>query len=209
MGGLVGIQLLISFGYLLMVDSLESNGVIQGGTGIFSSTFMLITMILCFSLLIIGTCCCQPMLRKSPHNLIFLFVFTALFSHLISTVAFRYDMKTLLSAAGATSILVCCTAGLVAFTKIDFSKMLMWIIPISLGWVLVLLFMSILGLSMDKMVYAGIGTTIFTIWLAVDLKMMMGGGRYQYSEDDFVMASLNIYLDIVQIFLYMLNFFDN
>ena len=64
-------------------------------------------------------------------------------------------------------------------------------------------------LKMKVAVYSGIGMTIFIIFLAIDLQMIMGGGKYEYSEEDYVLAAINIYLDVINIFLYVLQAFGS
>ena len=47
----------------------------------------------------------------------------------------------------------------------------------------------------------------FTLYLAFDTKMIMGGGRFELSPDDYIEAVVQLYVDIVQIFLYLLQLF--
>jgi len=55
--------------------------------------------------------------------------------------------------------------------------------------------------------YCGVGVVIFTVYLAYDTKMIMGGGRMELSPDDWILAVVQLYVDIVQIFLYLLQLF--
>lgn len=79
-----------------------------------------------------------------------------------------------------------------------------------------------------KLVYASFGALLFCIYLVYDTQMMMGelslkhfdehvprtlnfkfsitGGNHKYSisPEDYVFAALNLYLDIVNIFMYVL-----
>ena len=57
-------------------------------------------------------------------------------------------------------------------------------------------------------VYAGIGVLLFSAFLVYDTQLMMGGGHKQsFSVDDYVFAAIMIYLDIINIFLYLLALF--
>lgn len=115
-------------------------------------------------------------------------------------------MQTIIASMGATAGIVLIVAGLIAFTNFDFSKLLPIISIVLLGWVITIIITRIIGVSWNQTLIGVIGVTIFTVYLAVDLKMMLGGGRYQYGEDEYVLAALNIFLDIINIFLYMLRF---
>ena len=57
-----------------------------------------------------------------------------------------------------------------------------------------------------KMIGIGIGgALIFSCYLVYDTQLMMGGGHaYSLSPEEYVFAALNIYLDIVNIFLCIL-----
>lgn len=55
------------------------------------------------------------------------------------------------------------------------------------------------------LVYASLGALIFSIYLIYDTQMMMGGKhKYSISPEEYVFASLSLYMDIVNIFIYIL-----
>jgi hypothetical protein len=49
-----------------------------------------------------------------------------------------------------------------------------------------------------------ISAILFTAYLIYDLQLLMGGRKYEISPDEYIAASISIYLDIVQIFLNIL-----
>ena len=49
-----------------------------------------------------------------------------------------------------------------------------------------------------------ISAILFTAFLIYDLQLLMGGGARELSPDEYIFAAVNIYLDIVQIFLNIL-----
>lgn len=56
-----------------------------------------------------------------------------------------------------------------------------------------------------NLVYACLGALLFSAYLVYDTQLMMGGKhKYSISPEEYVFAALNLYLDIVQIFLYIL-----
>lgn len=55
------------------------------------------------------------------------------------------------------------------------------------------------------MVYASLGALIFSVYLIYDTQLMMGGKhKYSISPEEYIFAALNLYLDIVNIFMYIL-----
>lgn len=75
-----------------------------------------------------------------------------------------------------------------------------------------------------KLVYASFGALLFCVYLIYDTQMMMGkepthslshailstnyfsGGKHKYSisPEEYIFAALNLYVDIVNIFMYVL-----
>ena len=59
-------------------------------------------------------------------------------------------------------------------------------------------------------VYAGCGCLLFSMFIVYDTQMIMGGkdaygnDRNSISPDDYVFAALNLYLDIINLFIRIL-----
>lgn len=55
------------------------------------------------------------------------------------------------------------------------------------------------------LIYASLGALIFSVYLVYDTQLMMGGKhKYSISPEEYIFAALNLYLDIVNIFMYIL-----
>jgi hypothetical protein len=52
--------------------------------------------------------------------------------------------------------------------------------------------------------YCSLGVILFGIYLVIDTQMIIGGKRFSISYDDYVLGALILYIDIIQIFLYIL-----
>ena len=53
--------------------------------------------------------------------------------------------------------------------------------------------------------YGSIGALIFSLYIVYDTQLMMGGKhKYALSPEEYIFAALNIYLDVVQLFMYIL-----
>ena len=57
------------------------------------------------------------------------------------------------------------------------------------------------------MVYGCIGVLVFSLFLVYDTQLLVGGRKYELSEEEYVFAALTIYIDVIQIFLYLLELF--
>ncbi|XP_066995828.1 protein lifeguard 1 isoform X2 [Anabrus simplex] len=160
--------------------------------------------LICTFVVLIIMSCCSSVRRKSPMNLIFLFIFTLAESIVLGAAAATYQRTEVLMAAGICAA-VCLGLSIFAFqTKWDFTMM---------GGVLIvaLIVLLIFGLvamffpgKTITMIYASLGALLFCVYLIYDTQMMIGGGKYSISPEEYVFAALNLYLDIINIFLYIL-----
>jgi FtsH-binding integral membrane protein len=74
--------------------------------------------------------------------------------------------------------------------------------------IFILIIMSVVAIFVYSNTYAivfGIlGAVIFSVMLMANLQMVMGGKKHQIRPEDWVAAALLIYLDIINIFQYVL-----
>lgn len=55
------------------------------------------------------------------------------------------------------------------------------------------------------LVYASLGALLFSLYLIYDTQLMLGGKhKYTVSPEEYVFAALNLYLDVINIFIYIL-----
>ncbi|NXF94953.1 LFG1 protein, partial [Eubucco bourcierii] len=53
-------------------------------------------------------------------------------------------------------------------------------------------------------IYASLGALLFTCFLAVDTQLVLGNKQLALSPEEHIFAALNLYTDIINIFLYLL-----
>ena len=57
---------------------------------------------------------------------------------------------------------------------------------------------------------ASCGALIFSFYIIYDMQIMMGGKqKYSVSPEEYIFAALNLYLDILNIFLFILRIFGS
>ncbi|KAM6918641.1 protein lifeguard 3-like [Xenentodon cancila] len=152
--------------------------------------------------------CCKGPRRKFPWNVILLFIFTLAFSYMTGSISSFYDTKAVFLALVITAV-VCVVVTVFCFqTKVDLTKCqglfcVLGIVVFVTGIItaIVLSFKYILWLHM---LYAAIGAIVFTLFLAYHTQMLIGNRKHAISPEEYVFAALSIYLDIVQIFLFLL-----
>ncbi|KAK5859673.1 hypothetical protein PBY51_021209 [Eleginops maclovinus] len=152
--------------------------------------------------------CCKGPRRKCPWNVILLSIFTLAFSYVTGSVSSYYDTKAVFLALGITAI-VCIAVTVFCFqTKVDFTKCqglfcVLGIVVFVTG-IITAIVLSFKYIPWLHMLYAGIGAIAFTLFLAYHTQLLIGNRKHSISPEEYVFAALSIYVDIVQIFLFLL-----
>ena len=139
-----------------------------------------------------------------PWNYVLLTVFTASEAYMVAVVCSYYDPSTVFIAACMTAVVTIALTLYAMFTKRDFSQ---WIgMAVGLGSVLLLLL--IFGLFFHnrwfEIIICAVGVLVYSIYLIIDTQLIMGKGTYSLQSDEYVIAAILIYIDIIQLFLYIL-----
>jgi protein lifeguard len=148
--------------------------------------------------------CCQGPRRNYPTNFILLSIFTLALSFMAAMICVHHDVISVLIAAGITA--VCCGAVSVLsfYTKFDFTKY-GWALAIAAFALMIAGFLMIfIKIKILYIVYAGAGTIIFMLFLAYDTQLITGGKKYEISPEEYILGSILLYVDIVYIFLFIL-----
>jgi len=160
---------------------------------------------------IIALTCFEGVRRKAPGNMIWLGVFTLVEGVMLGCAVTAFSADEVLMAVGITVVLV---LGLTLFalqTKIDFTAC-------GAALLMMVLCLMLFGLCMwffpnnktVNIVYASLGAFIFSLYIIFDTQMMMGGKhKYALDPEEYIFASLNLYLDIINLFLYILSIIGN
>jgi len=161
------------------------------------------------TLLVIFPMVCVRTLRVSfPINFILLAIFTAAESVTLGMVSMMYDVDAVLIAAGITTAIVFVLTIFAFQTKWDFTMLrgiLVCVLFVFLIFGIIMIFVP--QNKYMQMVYGGLGALIFSVYLVYDTQMMMGGDhKFSISPEEYIFAALALYLDIINIFMYVLKF---
>jgi protein lifeguard len=148
---------------------------------------------------------CCGLDRKVPVNYLLLSIFTLCVSWIVGCVCARYDQATVIEAAFLTTA-VC--AGIVLYamtTKHDFTVCGPVMFILGLVFVTTGILLVFFPFHM-RLIYCVLGVILFSFYLLFDIQIIMGGShkRFSISEDSYILAAIAIYLDIINIFLYIL-----
>lgn len=152
--------------------------------------------------------CCQSVRRKFPGNLVAMGIFTLALSVWVASIAIYHDVYWVFMAMGITAAL-CLGLTLFSFqTKIDFTGIGMYLFAAC--WILFIF--GILAAvfaarhyPVVHTVYSALIAILFSFFLIYDTQQIMGGKKYSISPEEHVYASIQLYIDVVYIFLAILN----
>ena len=157
------------------------------------------------TLALVLTLSCSPDLaRRHPHGLILLSAFTAAEGWVIGAVTMFADTQIVISAALITVVVVAALTLFAFQTKYDFTMKRGLIFTVLLGLVLFGLGAMFFRSKVVTIAWSAAGAAVFSAILVVDVQLLMSGKRYSLSEDDYILAALAIYLDVVNIFMHIL-----
>ncbi|CZT99640.1 hypothetical protein PFAG_04163 [Plasmodium falciparum Santa Lucia] len=161
--------------------------------------------------IMIALACAPHMARKYPSNYFILLSITLGMSLIVTLASARTNSEIFFYAFGTTAVVV---IGLTIFafqTKWDFTG---WYVFLFMAF-LILIVMGIIGIFVRSkafnLVFAGISAFILSISIIVDTQLIIGGKhkKYEFSVDDYIFATLALYMDIINLFLSILSIFSN
>ena len=153
--------------------------------------------------------CVPRLMREVPVNYGLVLLFTVAEGISLGFISSFYSTASVVMAFALVTAVSIALSVYAATSKSDFTKSafpyLLAVSVVMMGaGLMLMLFPSQIGMS----VYAAIGALLFSAYLVFDTQMILGGkNRMQFSLDDYVPAAISLYLDIVSLFIYLLQLF--
>jgi len=192
----------------------------------------LAALLICSCLMI---CAGQETMRRFPENYIFLFVYTALLSVCVGFVSAAYTWQSVVLAAGVSLVIFVLLTGYAFYATTDFTGLgpylfaflsvlivfslvlsVLALCGVEIEWMTILLDVLVVVLFCFFIIYEMtilldvLVVVLFCFFIIYDTQCMMGdwgGHQVKISIDDYVFAALNLYLDVINIFLAILSLF--
>ena len=149
--------------------------------------------------------CSKNLTKTVPTNYILLTIFTVSESFTILMFCIQYQPESIVIAVFLTTGLVVGLSFYACYTNTNFTY---------LGGVLFagLCILSIAGLLIflfgknyvNDIIYSSISLLIFSLYLIYDTQLIYGKFGVEYKIDDYIIAAINIYLDIINLFIKIL-----
>ena len=162
-----------------------------------------------FSILL-SSCCLfgyYDKIKVYPYNYLYVSLFTTMMSYSLGIVGVMYNTQSLLLSGLSTTGIF---SGLTLYavqTKVDYTMYGNILIISLFGLFFFGILLSFFQIQMLQLVYSVGGASLFSFYIVYDTQLIMGGSerKIQYTLDDAAIASVNLYLDIVNVFLFILD----
>uniref|UniRef100_A0A5S6QYR1 Protein lifeguard 1 n=1 Tax=Trichuris muris TaxID=70415 RepID=A0A5S6QYR1_TRIMR len=201
---------LILSGQLLIVSAMVALFTYHTGTKLFvrHNLWLHWMALAVFMATYIAIGCCTNVRRRYPGNVICLGFLTLSLGYIAATTASFYNTESVAIAA-IICFLACLGVSLFSMqTKYDFTGCMGVMCVVGLVLFLFGIMCAIFTVFMKTpilmIVYAGFGALVFLIYLAIDIQLVIGGKRLEISPEDYVFAAAQLLVDIVYIFIYLL-----
>ena len=198
------VQLLVTSGFVIMGCYYEPYEQF-----IRENMWLMITCLVVYFVSFYALLCVRSLARKVPVNYILLGLFTLAMSYMVSCTTIQYDPQTILIAALLTMAIVVALTIYACTTKTDLTVCG----GLLFAFGAVLFVASILAFFIRSkilnIVISAFSVLLFSIYLVYDTQLILGNHSLKLEIDDYIFAALNLYLDIVMIFLEILKLLGN
>ena len=131
---------------------------------------------------------------------------------MLGIISAYYQQESIMIAGGLTAATVLVVSIFAFFTKIDFTKcggiifiLLVLLMIFGIATIIVSFLADDFSRYVMKMIYGALGAFVMVLLLIFDTQMMIiGKHKHSYNPEDYVYAALSIFLDIINLFIYIL-----
>lgn len=154
--------------------------------------------------------CCRDAARTWPTNEILLLAFTTCQGIVVGFVCAHFSWQSVILAMGITLVVFLVLTAYATFTETDFTGYGIYLI-VALGvfvsWSFAILFLLMAGVALPwtLLIFDLCGVLLFSMFVVYDTQLILGGKHeHQFTIDDYVIAALTLYLDIINLFMHLL-----
>mmetsp|Transcript_106628 Transcript_106628/g.308514 ORF Transcript_106628/g.308514 Transcript_106628/m.308514 type:complete len:247 (-) Transcript_106628:134-874(-) len=159
--------------------------------------------------------CCQDTARKFPQNYILLTIFTLAQGVVVGVVCTAYTVQSVALVVGTTALVFLAMTVYACTTTVDFTGFGSYLLAGLIAMLMFSMLLSVLAcfgvpLKLATTVYSMMGVLLFTFYIIYDTQLIVGGDHSAKIEiDDYVFAAMMLYLDIINLFFYLLELFGD
>jgi len=197
--GIVAFQLLISLIFCL-ISFTE-----KGSQFYLSHYYLAIFMMTETFCTMLPLACSKNLARSVPINYILLISFTTGEAYLFGLFCAYFTIHSVIYALIISTAIVS-ILGIYAFTtKNDYTPWNAGLVVFLVAFISFTLCLTFVKIPFLNMLYSTVGSILFGLYLVVDLQMLFKSEEPHYDMDDYIIAAMNIYLDVLNIIIYLIN----
>jgi len=174
------------------------------GGAMFASLFSL-------ALLVSVLLCCKNSLKTFPTNFVILFAFTLAESYAVGFACLMYTLPSVMLAVVTTCAVFFCLTAYACFSKKDFTGFGPYLHAALWCMICYATIMCVWGWlapvpSAMELLYSFFGVVVFSFYIVFDTQRIVEGEHksFSFEVDDYCLAALTLYLDILNLFLHVL-----
>jgi FtsH-binding integral membrane protein len=165
---------------------------------------MVVTIVLLVTMM-----CCGNVAKRFPMNYVLLGIITFFFGITTGFGSASYPSSVVKECVGITAVIFVGMTAYACFARTSFVGCGPYLFGGLLAITVFTVGLSILDVHLPLLnkVVAGCAVVLFTLYIVYDTQLIIGvldGHREQFAIDDYVFAALSLYLDIINIFLQLL-----
>ena len=205
--GIISVQLLVTLVVILIFQKdsikeyfLESSGL----TG-----FLILFAIAGFTIILLFLAIKRDLSKKVPYNYIFLLLMTIFISLMCALLSLSFSLEVVIFCVCLTAISSIVISIYAYYSTTNWSTiMALLFVIIGQGGGFFLMMLILNNTTLEK-VMCLFATLLFRVYLVYDTQIIMKKYGEVYTIDDYIFASIEIYLDIVNLFLAILQEIGN
>jgi FtsH-binding integral membrane protein len=165
--------------------------------------YFYIAMVLSIILLLVLTCFTK-IARKVPLNYFLLLIFTGCEAYMVSYACAVTKPKVVLMAASMTAGMVLLLTLYACVTDSDYTTFGAYLFAAAMAMLLMGIFYMFTKNKLVYIILCGLGVLLCSIYIIYDTQLILGNKTNSLSPEDFILAPLILFVDIVGLFLNML-----
>lgn len=203
--GILTVQLIITLGFvsLSFFEGVREFFYMTAG---YQYTILLASFV-AIIIIAIMLSCSRTLARTVPVNYILLLIFTVCMSYYCMLFCAAFTTQSVVMALGLTTA---ATVGLTAYaakTKTDFTYCGFFLFSFCLILIFAGIFCIFWWSYYMVILYEVLGVCLYSLYLIYDTQLVLGQMGKKYQIDDYVLAALNLYIDIIYLFIKILSIF--
>ncbi|ORM40385.1 Protein lifeguard 1 [Babesia sp. Xinjiang] len=201
---IVTLQLCATFGFLVL-----SYNVTAMNTFFRHNAFIGLIAVIIFAIISIVISCKRSLAHNKTVATSLLGVMTVCMALYVTCFAVHYAGFEICVAAGITAGLTFAITLFAFQTTYDFTGLIMYVFCITIAMMFAGILIMIFPSHTARIFYSAVGAVLVCIYLVIDIQLAVGGKNYEWTVDDYVIAAVAIYSDIINLFIHILRILGN